>query len=43
VTSPFVRRRRLAEELRALREAKGMTAEELSQRICHSRTKVSRL
>ncbi|MBC6461154.1 helix-turn-helix transcriptional regulator [Actinomadura sp. HBU206391] len=43
MTSPFVRRRRLAEELRALREAKGMTAEALSQLIYHSRTKVSRL
>ncbi|MBC6467767.1 helix-turn-helix domain-containing protein [Actinomadura alba] len=43
MTSPFVRRRRLAEELRTLREAKGMTAEALSQLIYHSRTKVSRL
>jgi transcriptional regulator with XRE-family HTH domain len=43
VTSPFVRRRRLATELRTLREQHGMTAEELSRRLFQSRTKVSRM
>ncbi|HEV7934075.1 MAG TPA: helix-turn-helix transcriptional regulator [Actinomadura sp.] len=43
MTSPFVRRRRLAAELRALREEKGMTAGRLSQLLHQSRMKVSRL
>ena len=43
MTSPFVRRRRLATELRTLREAKGMTAGRLSQLMHQSRMKVSRL
>ncbi|MBO2454990.1 helix-turn-helix transcriptional regulator [Actinomadura barringtoniae] len=43
MTSPFVRRRRLAAELRALREHRGMTAGRLSQLIHQSRMKVSRL
>jgi transcriptional regulator with XRE-family HTH domain len=43
MTSPFVRRRRLATELRNLREEKGMTAGRLSQLLHQSRMKVSRL
>jgi transcriptional regulator with XRE-family HTH domain len=43
MTSPFVRRRRLATELRTLREEKGMTAGRLSQLLHQSRMKVSRL
>lgn len=43
VTSPFVRRRRLAAELRALREDRGLTAERLSLLLHQSRMKISRL
>ncbi|MFC5753638.1 helix-turn-helix domain-containing protein [Actinomadura rugatobispora] len=43
MSSPFVRRRRLAAELRALREEHGLTAEQLSQRLYRSRMKISRL
>lgn len=43
MSSPFVRRRRLADELRALREAHDMTADELAKRIHYSRMKISRL
>ena len=43
MTSPFVRRRRLATELRALREQSGMTADELARRIYRSRMTVSKL
>jgi transcriptional regulator with XRE-family HTH domain len=43
VTSPFVRRRRLAAELRTLREQKGLTADELAQRIYRSRMVISKL
>ncbi|SEG52790.1 DNA-binding transcriptional regulator, XRE-family HTH domain [Thermomonospora echinospora] len=41
--SPFVRRLRLAAELRALREERGMTADELSRLLYQSRPKVSKL
>ncbi|MGW0432461.1 helix-turn-helix domain-containing protein [Micromonospora sp. NPDC003197] len=40
--SPLVRRRRLARELRELREGAGLTAEELARRIGMSRPKLSR-
>jgi transcriptional regulator with XRE-family HTH domain len=43
MTSPFVRRRRLAAELRTLRERKGMTADRLAKLIHQSRMKISRL
>lgn len=43
MTSPFVRRRRLAAELRALREDRGMTSDELARRVHHSRMKISKL
>lgn len=43
VTSPFVRRQRLAVELRQLREAAGLTADELAARIHQSRMKISKL
>lgn len=43
MTSPFVRRRRLATELRALREERGLTGEELSGLIYQSRTRISKL
>ncbi|MFA1544669.1 helix-turn-helix domain-containing protein [Actinomadura chokoriensis] len=43
MTSPFVRRRRLASELRTLREQSGMTAEELARRIYRSRMTISKL
>jgi transcriptional regulator with XRE-family HTH domain len=43
MTSPFVRRRRLAAELRALREQRGMTADRLACRIHQSRMKISKL
>ncbi|GAA1802597.1 hypothetical protein GCM10009735_38960 [Actinomadura chokoriensis] len=43
MTSPFVRRRRLATELRTLREQSGMTADELAGRIYRSRMTVSKL
>lgn len=41
--SPYVRRRRLANELRALREKHDMTAEDLSRQIFRSRTTISKL
>ncbi|MGI5201991.1 helix-turn-helix domain-containing protein [Spirillospora sp. CA-108201] len=43
MVSPYVRRQRLAAELRRLREERGMMAEELAKRIHYSRTKISRL
>ncbi|WP_433469323.1 helix-turn-helix domain-containing protein [Spirillospora sp. CA-128828] len=43
MVSPFIRRRRLADELRTLREEREMTADELAKRIHYSRMKVSRL
>ncbi|MFG2090254.1 MULTISPECIES: helix-turn-helix domain-containing protein [unclassified Spirillospora] len=43
MTSPFVRRRRLAAELRTLREQNGITADELARRIYRSRMTVSKL
>ena len=43
MTSPFVRRRRLATELRTLRERRGMTADRLAKLIHQSRMKISRL
>jgi transcriptional regulator with XRE-family HTH domain len=41
--SPYVRRKRLAAELRALREASGLTHAQLGKAIGQSRTKISRL
>ncbi|GAA2432672.1 hypothetical protein GCM10010191_53380 [Actinomadura vinacea] len=43
MTSPFVRRRRLATELRTLREERGLTAEALSRLLHRSRMKISRM
>ncbi|GAB3988339.1 helix-turn-helix transcriptional regulator [Actinoallomurus acanthiterrae] len=43
MTSPFVRRRRLAAELRALREERDMTADQLACLIHQSRMKISKL
>jgi transcriptional regulator with XRE-family HTH domain len=43
MTSPFVRRQRLAAELRALREERGMTADRLATLIHQSRMKISKL
>jgi transcriptional regulator with XRE-family HTH domain len=43
MTSPFVRRRRLAAELRALREERGMIADRLARLIHQSRMKISKL
>ena len=43
MTSPFVRRRRLAAELRALREERGLTADRLSRLLHQSRMKISKL
>ncbi|MCO5968927.1 helix-turn-helix domain-containing protein [Actinoallomurus soli] len=43
MSSPFVRRRRLATELRTLREARGLTADQLACRIHQSRMKISKL
>ncbi|GAA2137526.1 helix-turn-helix domain-containing protein [Actinomadura napierensis] len=43
MTSPFVRRQRLATELRTLREQRGITADELSKLIFRSRTTISKL
>jgi transcriptional regulator with XRE-family HTH domain len=43
MTSPFVRRRRLAAELRKLREERGLTADELARRLHQSRMKISKL
>jgi DNA-binding XRE family transcriptional regulator len=41
--NPTVRRRRLGQELRRLRELKGMTAEEVAERVLVSQSKISRL
>ncbi|MFD8965104.1 helix-turn-helix domain-containing protein [Streptomyces sp. NPDC059568] len=41
--NPTVRRRRLGQELRQLRELKGMTAEEVAERLLVSQSKISRL
>ncbi|MHC0433219.1 helix-turn-helix domain-containing protein [Streptomyces sp. O3] len=41
--NPTVRRRRLGMELRRLRELKGMTAEEVAERLLVSQSKISRL
>lgn len=41
--NPTVRRRRLGQELRRLREVKGMTAEEVADRLLVSQSKISRL
>ncbi|GAA4227917.1 helix-turn-helix transcriptional regulator [Actinomadura meridiana] len=43
MSSPFVRRRRLATELRALREQRGLTADEVAAQIYRSRMMVSKL
>jgi transcriptional regulator with XRE-family HTH domain len=43
VQSPTVRRRRLGEELRQLRDAAGLTIEEVAQRLEVSPTKISRI
>jgi transcriptional regulator with XRE-family HTH domain len=40
---PFCSRRRLGQELRRLREQKGMTAEEVAERLLVSQSKISRL
>ncbi|MFF7313470.1 Scr1 family TA system antitoxin-like transcriptional regulator [Streptomyces sp. NPDC008137] len=42
-TNPTVRRRRLGMELRRLREAKNMTAEQVAARLLVSQSKISRL
>ncbi|MFJ2304257.1 helix-turn-helix domain-containing protein [Streptomyces sp. NPDC087787] len=41
--NPTVRRRRLGQELRKLRENKGLTAEEVAERLLVSQSKISRL
>ncbi|MGN5379102.1 helix-turn-helix domain-containing protein [Streptomyces lasalocidi] len=41
--NPTVRRRQLGQELRRLRELKGMTAEEVAERLLVSQSKISRL
>ncbi|MFC9815080.1 helix-turn-helix domain-containing protein, partial [Streptomyces virginiae] len=41
--NPTVRRRRLGMELRKLREDKGMTAEQVAERLLVSQSKISRL
>lgn len=43
MSSPFVRRRRLAAELRTIREQRGMTADQLACHIHQSRMKISKL
>ncbi|RAY13681.1 XRE family transcriptional regulator [Actinomadura craniellae] len=43
MASPYVRRRRLAEELRKLRENRGLTTDELARLVYQSRTKISKL
>ncbi|MBE1534581.1 helix-turn-helix domain-containing protein [Actinomadura algeriensis] len=43
MTSPYIRRLRLATELRTLREQAGVTAGDLAQRIYRSRTLISKL
>ncbi|MFG1928320.1 helix-turn-helix domain-containing protein [Cryptosporangium sp. NPDC048952] len=42
-TSPTVRRRRLGQELRALRDSKGMTVEQVAKELDWSPSKVSRI
>jgi transcriptional regulator with XRE-family HTH domain len=41
--SPYVRRRRLAAELRRIRENRGLTTDELAKLVYQSRTKITRL
>ncbi|WP_149263644.1 helix-turn-helix transcriptional regulator [Actinomadura sp. K4S16] len=41
--SPYVRRRRLAGEIRKLRENRGLTTDDLARLVFHSRTKITRL
>ncbi|MEV4002450.1 helix-turn-helix transcriptional regulator [Actinomadura sp. NPDC049753] len=41
--SPYVRRRRLAVEIRKLRESRGLTTDDLARLVFHSRTKITRL
>lgn len=41
--SPYVRRRRLAAEIRKLRESRGLTTDGLAKLVFHSRTKITRL
>ncbi|MDL4821171.1 helix-turn-helix domain-containing protein [Actinomadura opuntiae] len=41
--SPYVRRRRLAAELRKIREERNMTSDDLAGRVYMSRTKITRL
>lgn len=41
--SPYVRRRRLAAELRKIREERNMTSDDLAARVYMSRTKITRL
>ena len=43
MTSPYVRRRRLADELRRLREERDLTTGELARLVYQSRTKISKL
>ncbi|MEV4251563.1 helix-turn-helix transcriptional regulator [Spirillospora sp. NPDC049652] len=43
MTSPYIRRLRLAAELRKLREARGLTTDELARLVYQSRTKISKL
>ncbi|RFS85196.1 XRE family transcriptional regulator [Actinomadura spongiicola] len=43
MVSPYVRRLKLATELRALREEHGILTEDLAKRLYYSRTKISRL
>ena len=43
MTSPYIRRRRLAAELRKLREARSLTTDELARLVYQSRTKISKL
>jgi transcriptional regulator with XRE-family HTH domain len=43
IVNPTVRRRRLGQELRRLREDRGMTAEEVADRLLVSQSKISRL
>lgn len=43
MTSPYVRRRRLADELRRLREARDLTTDELARLVYQSRSKISKL
>lgn len=43
MTSPYIRRRRLAAELRKLREDRSLTTDELARLVYQSRTKISKL